>query len=100
MQDLLVMNTTEPIYNLAMGTVDTIDENFQGVDMVQGRRTIKSLLLPFAMVDVPESINLFPPKLGRNLILILFMIISSREVFILLMKMQGGWLESFFHLKK
>lgn len=60
MQDVMVMNTNEATYNLALG-------NFSAnQNITKGRRTFNSLLLPFAMVDIPESINLFSPKFGRE----------------------------------
>lgn len=59
-QDTIIMNLNEPIYNLALG-------NFNApIDVIKGRRTFNSLLIPFAFVDVPESINLFSPKFGRE----------------------------------
>ena len=58
-QDLLVMNINEATYNLALG-------NFNSeTNIIKGRRTFNSLLIPFSMVDIPESINLLSPKLGR-----------------------------------
>lgn len=59
-QDLMVMNINEATYNLALGNFDS------EADIIKGRRTFNSLLVPFAMVDIPESLNLFSPKFGRE----------------------------------
>jgi hypothetical protein len=59
-QDIMVMNINEAIYNLALGNFDA------EANVIKGRRTFNSLLVPFAMVDIPESLNLFSPKFGRE----------------------------------
>lgn len=50
-QDAILMNSNEPIYNLAMGIMT---EN-----IVQDRRVLSSLLVPYALTNVPESVNLY-----------------------------------------
>ncbi len=49
-QDLLVMDSTHPIYNLAVGVTS---------DMIQGRRLLSSLVVPLTIVNVEESVNMF-----------------------------------------
>lgn len=50
MQDLVAMGAEDEIYNLALGN------HLEAI--AQGRRVIKSLVLPFSLVNVPESVNL------------------------------------------
>lgn len=54
MQDVVVMPQEVKVVNLAFGQV-----NADGSDLVQGRRLINSLIVPFNLVDVQESINGF-----------------------------------------
>ena len=48
-QDLLVMDSTHPIYNLAVGVT---------ADMIQGRRLLSSLVVPLTIVNLEESVNM------------------------------------------
>src|SRR5690606_35701427 len=50
MQDMIAMGAEDEIYNLALAN------RLEAI--AQGRRVINSLVLPFAVVNVPESINL------------------------------------------
>lgn len=34
-------------------------------ETIRGRRSVRSLIIPFALVDVPESVNLFSMELGK-----------------------------------
>ncbi|MCK5073211.1 MAG: hypothetical protein KAQ98_07265 [Bacteriovoracaceae bacterium] len=52
LQDLIVMNADDLIYNLALG--------FVPASIIRGRRAMNSLLIPFSLTDIPESVNLFP----------------------------------------
>jgi hypothetical protein len=49
MQDLVVMESTHIIYNLAVGVT---------FDMIQGRRLLSSLAVPLTIVNLNESINM------------------------------------------
>ncbi|MGE3608248.1 MAG: hypothetical protein AB7I27_01575 [Bacteriovoracaceae bacterium] len=64
LQDLVVMESDNRIYNLAMNVTS---------DMIQGRRLISSLVVPFTIVDLLESVNLFRWSAGvvdnKNVIL-------------------------------
>ena len=51
-QDAIAFPAETPIYDLSLGTVDK-------EKVVLGRRVFNALLLPYALVDIPESINLF-----------------------------------------
>jgi mannose/fructose-specific phosphotransferase system component IIA len=57
-QDVVVMEDQEFNYNLAKG--------YLSEDVFQGKRIYDSLLLPFALVDTPESINLMEWTIGRR----------------------------------
>lgn len=54
-QDLVVMDSNHPIYNLAVGITD---------DMVQGRRLMSSLAVPLSIVNLVESVNLLRWNVG------------------------------------
>lgn len=54
-QDLLVMDSNHPIYNLAVGITP---------DMVQGRRLMSSLAVPLSIVNLVESVNLLRWNVG------------------------------------
>jgi hypothetical protein len=56
-QDVVVMETSDQFYNLAMG--------FLTPEIIEGRRILNSLLVPFSLVDIPESVNLFSWHAGR-----------------------------------
>ena len=56
-QDLIIMNSNEPIYNLAIGHVPS--------NIIQGRRVLNSLLIPYSLVYVSESVNLLNWSLGQ-----------------------------------
>ncbi|MFL5785898.1 MAG: hypothetical protein ACJ76H_14870 [Bacteriovoracaceae bacterium] len=55
MQDLLVMDSNHPIYNLAVGVTQ---------DMIQGRRLLSSLAVPLSIVNLVESVNLLRWNVG------------------------------------
>jgi hypothetical protein len=58
-QDVIIMNNNESIYNLALGKMlDSI---------VKERRVLSSLLVSYSLVNAPESINLFSWITGRIL---------------------------------
>lgn len=57
-QDLIVMEDQVFDYNLSKG--------YLSEDVYQGKRIYDSLVLPFALVDVPESINLLDWTIGRR----------------------------------
>lgn len=54
-QDLLVMDSNHPIYNLAVGVTQ---------DMIQGRRLLSSLAVPLSIVNLVESVNLLRWNVG------------------------------------
>jgi len=56
-QDLIVMEDQSTIPNLALG--------FLAEETIDNRRIFKSLILPFGLTDVPESINMFSWIHGR-----------------------------------
>lgn len=56
-QDLLIMEDQNSITNLAVGYVEE--------SIIDGRRVFNSLLLPYALTDMPESINMFSWAHGR-----------------------------------
>ncbi len=49
-QDLIVMDSNHTVYNLAVGA---------SMDMIQGRRLLSSLVVPFSIVHLSESVNMF-----------------------------------------
>ncbi len=55
MQDLVVMDSSHPIYNLAVGVTS---------DMIQGRRLLSSLAVPLSIVNLVESVNLLRWNVG------------------------------------
>ncbi len=57
LQDVLMLEVNEPIYNLAMGYMPS--------QIIQGRRVFNSLLIPYALVNVRESINGLSWQLGK-----------------------------------
>jgi hypothetical protein len=57
MQDVVAMASQDFYYNLAMG--------FLTDDIIKGRRILNSLLVPYSMVDLPESVNLLNWHAGR-----------------------------------
>lgn len=63
LQDLVIMEANPSFYNLAIGAIPN--------PTIKGRRVLNSLLVPFALTDVPESINLFsvqPATISNNAI--------------------------------
>lgn len=50
LQDVLVMESQQRIYNLAIGSIPS--------GVIQNRRVLNSLLVPFTLTDIPESVNL------------------------------------------
>ena len=57
LQDIVVMEDQEFRLNLAKGYVSA--------DLFQGKRIYDSLIIPYALTDVPESINMFDWTVGR-----------------------------------
>ncbi|MEK7356349.1 MAG: hypothetical protein AAB250_07860, partial [Bdellovibrionota bacterium] len=57
LQDAVIVGGDNHIYNLADGLVPS--------EVIQGRRVLNSLLVPYSLVDVPESVNLFTWHPGR-----------------------------------
>ena len=56
-QDLIIMEDQNTIPNLSVGFLDD--------NIIDGRRVFNSLLIPFALTDMPESINMFAWAHGR-----------------------------------
>lgn len=60
LQDVLVYaGTADSVYNLARGDM--------AASLIQGRRLFNSLLVPFNLVDIPQSVNKFSWVPGRIL---------------------------------
>ncbi|OFZ12697.1 MAG: hypothetical protein A2X86_15375 [Bdellovibrionales bacterium GWA2_49_15] len=59
LQDVLVMEGEDLIYNLAMGQIPE--------QVIKGRRVLNALLLPYAVISPVESVNLFSFEVGRIL---------------------------------
>ncbi|MES2964906.1 MAG: hypothetical protein V4760_13530 [Bdellovibrionota bacterium] len=57
LQDAVIVGGDNHIYNLADGLVPS--------EVIQGRRVLNALLVPYNLVDVPESVNLFTWHPGR-----------------------------------
>lgn len=56
-QDLIAMPSQDFYYNLAMG--------FLTDEIIGGRRVLNSLLIPYSLVNLPESVNLLNWNIGR-----------------------------------
>ncbi len=59
LQDAVIISADNQIYDLSQGSLTA--------EVVQGRRVLNSLLVPFNLVDVPESVNLLTWHPGRIL---------------------------------
>ncbi len=57
MEDLIIMPSQDYYYNLAMG--------FLTDEIIGGRRILNSLLIPYSLVNLPESVNLLNYNIGR-----------------------------------
>ncbi|MBI2520681.1 MAG: hypothetical protein HYV97_09695 [Bdellovibrio sp.] len=57
LQDMLAIDDHGSMYNLSIG--------FMPPEVPQGRRTFRSLLIPYSLVEIPESVNLFDWSAGR-----------------------------------
>ncbi|MFZ9001615.1 MAG: RICIN domain-containing protein [Bacteriovoracaceae bacterium] len=57
LQDVIVLEEQDHYYNLAYG--------FLPPEVIQGRRLLNSLFIPYALVETPESINLLNWHIGR-----------------------------------
>jgi hypothetical protein len=57
LQDVIIMDSQDHIYNLGIGFIPS--------QVIQGRRILNSLIIPYALVEVPESVNLMPWSVGR-----------------------------------
>ncbi|MBF0361724.1 MAG: hypothetical protein HQK49_11970 [Oligoflexia bacterium] len=57
LQDVVIMEDQDHLYNLGLGYIPS--------SVIQGRRILNSLIIPFALVEVPESVNLFNWYAGR-----------------------------------
>ncbi|MBO9667389.1 MAG: hypothetical protein J7501_11320 [Bdellovibrio sp.] len=57
LQDVLIMPATQTFYSLETGAIPP--------SVIQGRRVMNALLVPFQLVDVPESLNSFSWVAGR-----------------------------------
>ena len=57
LQDVVAMSSQDHYYNLSLGYLPP--------SVIQGRRLLNSLLIPYALVEVPESVNMFPWHAGR-----------------------------------
>jgi hypothetical protein len=56
-QDLIIMEDQNTIPNLSVGYLNE--------EIIDGRRVFNSLLLPYALTDMPESVNMFSWAHGR-----------------------------------
>lgn len=56
-QDLIAMPSQDFYYNLAMG--------FLTDEIIGGRRILNSLLIPYSLVNLPESVNMLNWNIGR-----------------------------------
>ena len=56
LQDLVIMQSNNLIYNLAFGAVN---------EMIQGRRLLSSLAVPFSILNLSESVNMLSWSAGR-----------------------------------
>jgi hypothetical protein len=72
-QDLIIMNSNEPIYNLAIGHIPS--------NIIQGRRVLNSLLIPYSLVYVSESVNLLNWNLGQVISRMLKLEFDSNQEF-------------------
>lgn len=57
LQDVILLEMNSNIYNLAMGTIPS--------QIIQNRRVLNSLLIPYSFIDLKESLNGFSWDLGR-----------------------------------
>ena len=57
LQDVIVLEEQDHYYNLAYG--------FLPAEVIQGRRLLNSLFIPYSLVETPESINLLNWHIGR-----------------------------------
>jgi len=57
MQDVIVMPADDYVYNLSIGFIPD--------SVIKGRRVLNALQIPYAIVDIPESLNLFAWTAGR-----------------------------------
>ena len=57
LQDVVAMSSQDHYYNLSLGYLPP--------SVIQGRRLLNSLLIPYSLVEVPESVNMFPWHAGR-----------------------------------
>ena len=57
LQDVILLPANPEYYPLESGLVPS--------EVIQGRRVLNSLLVPFALLDVPASIQSFQPVVGR-----------------------------------
>ncbi len=57
MQDMIIMPADDYVYNLSLGIIPS--------SIIKGRRVLNALQLPYALLDIPESLNLFSWSVGR-----------------------------------
>ncbi len=57
LQDVLVLSADDHIYNLALGATTS--------SVVQGRRILNAVQVPYSLLDAPESINIFSWTSGQ-----------------------------------
>ncbi|MDC0255188.1 RICIN domain-containing protein [Bacteriovoracales bacterium] len=57
LQDVVAMSSQDHYYNLSLGYLPP--------SVIQGRRLLNSLLIPYALVEVPESVNMLPWHMAR-----------------------------------
>ncbi len=59
LQDIIVIESTNTIFNLAAGKI--VDDGTTGVseDLIQGKRIFSALSVPLALLNVPDSVNFF-----------------------------------------
>lgn len=56
-QDLIIMEDQNTVTNLSSGILDS--------SMMEGKRIYNSLLVPYALTDIPESVNMYSWANGR-----------------------------------
>jgi hypothetical protein len=73
LQDVLILESNNKIYNLGMGEINQ--------DTVKHRRVINSLAIPFAMVDIRESVDGLSWNLGTIANKVMILDVISGEYF-------------------
>lgn len=72
-QDLIIMEDQNTLSNLSVGYMDS--------DTIEGRRIYNSLLVPYSLTDLPESINMLAWTQGRIYAENVLMPFENQEIF-------------------